>query len=73
MSKSKKKLSMTDILRAAIRNSKESVTAIARNAGVPQPVLHRFATGERDSLNLSTAEKLLDYLGFELVQRRKLS
>lgn len=62
---------MADILRKAIQDSNESVTAIARNAGIPQPVLHRFATGERDSLNLTTAEKLANYLGFELVKRTR--
>ncbi len=54
---------MADQLRKAIR---KSGNAIAVEAGVPQPVLHRFVSGERD-LTLATAQKLADYFGFELL------
>jgi plasmid maintenance system antidote protein VapI len=45
------------------------VNAVAVEAGVPQPVLHRFMTGERD-LTLRTAQKLADHFGLELRPRK---
>jgi plasmid maintenance system antidote protein VapI len=44
------------------------ITAIARNAGIAQPVLHRFYKGEQD-LTLRTATKLARYLDLEFVPR----
>jgi hypothetical protein len=41
------------------------VAEIAREAGVVQPVLHRFVKSERD-LILRTADKLVAYFGLEL-------
>src|SRR4051794_21605146 len=46
---------MADVLRRAVRDAGESVNAVAKAAGVPQPVLYRFMTGERD-LTLDTAQ-----------------
>jgi plasmid maintenance system antidote protein VapI len=60
---------MTDQLRKSIRDSGKTVNAIAVESGIPQPVLHRFVTGDRD-LTVRTAQKLADYLGLELRQRR---
>ena len=37
--------------------------------GIAQPVLHRFAAGERD-LTLTTADKLIEYFGLALVRRK---
>ena len=45
-----------------------TLNAIAVASGVPQPVLHRFVKGKRD-LTLTTAQKLADYFGFELMPR----
>lgn len=56
---------MAETLRKAVQDSGESVAAVARGAGVAQPVLHRFVTGERD-LTLRTAEKLATYFHLEL-------
>ena len=56
---------MADALRRAVRETGLSVNAVAKAAGVPQPVLHRFMTGERD-LTLSTAQRLVDYFRLEL-------
>ena len=42
-----------------------TMAEIAREAGVVQPVLHRFVKGERD-LTLRTADKLAAYFGMEL-------
>jgi predicted transcriptional regulator len=47
-----------------------TITAMAREAGVPQPVLYRFWKGEQ-TLNLTTAEKLMDYFDLELVPRKR--
>jgi plasmid maintenance system antidote protein VapI len=66
MSKSsKRKLTMAETLRKAIQDSGETVAALARGAGIAQPVLHRFAKGERD-LTLDTAERLARYFNLEL-------
>ena len=56
---------MAETLRQAIEASGLTVAAVARGAGIAQPVLHRFAKGERD-LTLDTAEKLVRYFGLEL-------
>lgn len=63
------RLTLADTLRAEIRSSGKPVGTIAREAGIAQPVLHRFATGERD-LTLRTADKLVDFFGLELRTRR---
>ena len=56
---------MADALRRAVRDSGLTVNAVAAAAGVAQPVLFRFMTGERD-LTLRTAQKLADHFGLEL-------
>jgi len=56
---------MAETLRKAIEGSGETIAAISRGAGIAQPVVHRFAKGERD-LTLDTAEKLVRYFGLEL-------
>lgn len=52
-------------LRLGIRKSGQSISIVARMSGIPQPVLHRFAKGER-GLNDDTATLLGDYLGITL-------
>jgi plasmid maintenance system antidote protein VapI len=56
---------ITETLKSMIAASGESVNAIARGAGIPQPVLWRFVHDQRD-LTLRTAEKLIAYFGLEL-------
>jgi predicted transcriptional regulator len=60
---------MADRLRKAIQESKKTVNAIAVESEIPQPVLYRFVTGERD-LKLTTVQKLADYFGLELRPRK---
>jgi plasmid maintenance system antidote protein VapI len=60
---------MADMLRKAVSDTGLTVNAAAKAAGVPQPVLHRFVTGERD-LTLRTAQKLADYFDLELRARK---
>jgi plasmid maintenance system antidote protein VapI len=56
---------LADQLRKAIKASGKTVNAIAVESGVPQPVLHRFAKGDRD-LTLETADKLARHFDLEL-------
>jgi plasmid maintenance system antidote protein VapI len=56
---------LADQLKKAVAATGKSVSAVARESGVPQPVLHRFVTGERGLL-LDTADRLAAYLRLEL-------
>lgn len=49
-------------LRSAIEADQRSVTALAKDAGVPQPSLHRYLSGER-GLSWESARRLLAALG----------
>jgi len=60
---------LANTLRNLIAKSDLTVNRIALEAGMPQPVLHRFAKGERD-LTLETAQKLIDYFEIEIRLRR---
>ena len=57
-------------IRVAIRRSGLSVYRLAKDSGVSQPVLCRFVNGTR-GINLTTASKLVEILGLELVPRKK--
>jgi transcriptional regulator with XRE-family HTH domain len=57
---------ITDRLRAAIGASGVSYNELARLAGVGQPQISRFMTGERD-LTLAIASRLCAALGLDLV------
>jgi plasmid maintenance system antidote protein VapI len=59
---------ISEALRKAIQSSRESVTAIAKAAGIPQPRLYRFAEGQQ-GLTLKNADKLAVYFGLELTRR----
>lgn len=59
-------MKLCELIRSAIKSRNESVNSIARSSGVPQQVLQRFATGERDNLRLDTLEKLLAVLDFTI-------
>jgi plasmid maintenance system antidote protein VapI len=59
------RLTLAEQLKQAVAATGKSVSAVARESGVPQPVLHRFVTGERGLL-LDTADRLAAYLGLEL-------
>src|SRR5262249_50759216 len=51
-------------LRQGIVDSGMSITSLARAAGIPQPVLHRFVHNER-TLYRETAEKVAQVLGMD--------
>lgn len=61
----KKRRTLADTLRDAVHDSGERVAAVARKAGIAQPVLHRFMSGERD-LTLRVADRLAAYFGLSL-------
>lgn len=63
------RLAMSDQLRKRIERCPLTVNAIAVESGIPQPVLYRFAKGERD-LTLSTAEKLIRFFDLILTPRK---
>ncbi len=68
MSKKKtKQPTLTDQLLEAIESSPLSINALAIAADIPQPVLQRFASGERD-IRLDTAAKLATYFGMKLTK-----
>jgi len=69
MSKQKGRTTMAEALKKAMTKSGKTVAAVAREAGIAQPVLHRFVKGERD-LTLRTANKLAVYFGLELRSRQ---
>ncbi len=71
MDKKKKRQTLTDQLRAAVRDSGLSINHIANGAYIPQPVLQRFASGDRDNLRLDTADKLAAYFGMRLTTPRR--
>ena len=57
-------------LRKAVEATGQPIAAIARKAGIAQPMLYRFMTGERD-ITLRTADKLAACLDLELRPRSK--
>ena len=57
---------LTGQLLAMIDQSGMAINALAVAAGIPQPVLFRFVTGERPSMTLRTADKLCQYFGVRL-------
>lgn len=66
-------MSIRSELRSAIASSGESVSHVAREAGIPQQVLQRFVSGERDNLRLDTLEKLLGYLEIKLLKSAEVA
>ena len=58
-------------LRAMIEQSGMNTNAVAVAVGIPQPVLHRFVTGDRENIRLDTADKLAEFFGVELRPARK--
>ena len=63
-------MTLNDQLRKAIRDSGQSLYAIAKGTGIHYGVIYRFAVGQRD-MYLQTASKVADYLGLGLAQVKK--
>jgi transcriptional regulator with XRE-family HTH domain len=61
---------MTDVLQQAIQDSGLTLYRIAKDTGIVGTSLLRFTQGET-SLRLDKADVLAEYLGLELVKKRK--
>ena len=59
-----------DRLREAVMKSEVSRYRIAIETGISESQLSRLVSGER-GLSIDTAERLAEYLGFEIVIRPK--
>jgi len=66
---SKKKSTMTEMLRAAIKGSGLSAYRISKDTGLVVTSIIRFTEGET-SLRLDKADVLADYLELELTKRK---
>lgn len=64
------KESIADQLRRAMKKSGYTRYEISKRTGIPQSTLSRFANGITD-LNMTTANRLTEFLGFELRKVRK--
>jgi transcriptional regulator with XRE-family HTH domain len=62
---SKSKPTITEVLRAAIERSGLTRYRIAKETGIPESNLRRFARGEM-SVRLDKADRLAAYLGLQL-------
>ena len=66
---------MTDVLRKAAMADGRSIFALARDAGIPYPVMYRFLKGDKHGhkwgLTLTTADKLANELGLELRPKKR--
>jgi len=60
----------TAFLREACRSDGRSINRLARDAGVPVPVLWRFVREDRPNLSTATLDRLAAALDLELVPRR---
>ena len=68
MSKRKKLLTMTEVLRQAIVDSEITMLRLSNETGVVRASLLRFVRGDQ-SLRLDMADKLAEYFGLELTKR----
>lgn len=66
--KTKAKPTLTDVLKAAIRECGVTQYRIAKDTGIKETSLSRFMRGET-SLRLDKADVLADYLGLELKKK----
>lgn len=66
----RRRSTLTDELKQAIADSGVSGYKLAKESGVPQPVVQRFLAGER-GISLTTADKLAAYLGLRLTHFKK--
>ena len=61
---------IADQLRNAINNSGLSIHQLARDLDIPQPVLSRFASGQR-MVRLETAAKIAEHFGMRLTKPKR--
>ena len=70
MSKNKTKPTLTNVLKTAIDQSRVTRYRIAKDTGIREASLCRFMQGGT-SIRLDKADVLAEYLGLELVKKRK--
>ncbi|MCZ6698329.1 MAG: hypothetical protein O7D94_05290 [Planctomycetota bacterium] len=58
-----------DKLRDAVNRDERTLYAIARDGGIRYAVLHRVATGERNSVTTATAERVAAAVGLTIELR----
>jgi DNA-binding Xre family transcriptional regulator len=74
MSKTKRRSDYTPLaaqLRAMIAGSDMTLNALALAVEMPEPVLHRFASGARENIRLDTADKLCRFFGVRLTAPKR--
>jgi transcriptional regulator with XRE-family HTH domain len=65
----KKSESFTDQLRAAVEHSGKTRYRIAKETGVSQETLSRFANGKRTGMSMEAIDKLFQNLGLRISKR----
>jgi ribosome-binding protein aMBF1 (putative translation factor) len=63
------KKTISDVIRQAMKESGLSLYGLAKETGIAPQTLLRFRRGDI-SLRLTNVEKLVDYLGLELVKKK---
>jgi hypothetical protein len=63
-------ISMTEVVRQAIRNSGQTLYRVAKDSGVNYPIVHRFVV-HNESIALTGFVKLCAYLGLTLKPERE--
>jgi len=66
----KKRAKMSDQIRAAIDSCGVTRYRISKETGIAESALSRFMAGER-GLSMKALDVLADYLGLDVVMRRK--
>jgi transcriptional regulator with XRE-family HTH domain len=61
---------LSDQIREAIESCGQTRYRIAKETGISQPTLSRFMDGSR-GLPMKTLDRLAEYLGLEIVVRKK--
>lgn len=62
-------ITFTDQIRSALANCGETRYRVAKNSGLTEPQLCRFAAG--GGISMSAFDTLAEYLGLEIIIRKK--
>ncbi len=62
-------MALANFLRKQIDATGKSLYRVSEETGISYAMLYRFYHGQR-SIRLGTGEKLLDYLGLKIVQKK---
>lgn len=64
-----KKANIVEELRIELNRSSKSMYRLAKDSGIPFPVLHRIAKGQRTNMTAATLEQLAAAIGLRLELR----